>query len=68
MPRETAYWVEFMREAIEKEMARKILGAEIIEALKTIKILVHWKKRCQVVDEGRVIKEWWIDGWGAGCL
>lgn len=64
MPRETAYWVEFLREAIEKELARKIIGTDIIEALKTIKILVHWKKRCQVVDEGRVIKEWWVDGWG----
>jgi len=63
MARKAAYWLEFQREAIKKELAREILEG-VIEALTPIKILVNWKKRCQVVDEGRVIKEWWIDGWG----
>lgn len=58
-----AYWVEF-QEAIKKGMVREIPEYNAIEALVLIPILVHWKKRCQIIWEGKVIKEYWREDWG----
>jgi len=63
MAREAAYWVEF-QPVIQKGMAREIPEYNAIEALVLIPILVHWKTKCQVIWEGKVIKEYWRDDWG----
>ncbi len=64
MARESAYWVEFKQEAVKKESARLIPQYDAIEVVAPILILVHWKTKCQVVREGKTIKEYWREDWG----
>ncbi len=63
MAREAAYWIEFC-EAIKQGKARKIPEYDAIEVLSPILILVNWRKKCQVVFEGKIVKGYWREDWG----